>query len=248
MTAKKPFTIGIGGSHSSIGKTTLAAALVGYLSSGGRCRLFANNPKIGAIKYTREENYSSLADDETIPGAKGKDTARFGEAGASRVIWKKSPAADIGEVMPRAMDRMSGLDAVIIEGNSAVEFAKPDIVIFITGGTDEETKPSAERVARLADITIEKSDCSGHSAVATVMKRLPSAVSGEETEVIIRLMEEIAEKKEIVRLLTQRAEEGGITCSAARKIAEELNVPYNKVGGAANELKIRIRACELGCF
>jgi hypothetical protein len=61
-------------------------------------------------------------------------------------------------------------------------------------------------------------------------------------------MEEITKKKEIERLLRERAVDSRLTCTEARIIAEDLNVPYRDIGQAANELKIKIRNCELGCF
>ncbi len=51
-------------------------------------------------------------------------------------------------------------------------------------------------------------------------------------------------KKEIQR----HAVDGRIVCAIARKIAEDLGVPYKEVGQAANELGIRIKDCQLGCF
>lgn len=48
--------------------------------------------------------------------------------------------------------------------------------------------------------------------------------------------------------LIKRAAEGRITCPEARAIAEDLGVSYSEVGRAANELKIKIKDCELGCF
>jgi LAO/AO transport system kinase len=73
-------------------------------------------------------------------------------------------------------------------------------------------------------------------------------VQDEEMEVIINVMEETAKKKEIISLLNQRAQDGKLSCSAARKIAEELGASYSEVGSIANDLKIKIRNCELGCF
>lgn len=57
-----------------------------------------------------------------------------------------------------------------------------------------------------------------------------------------------AKKKEIENILKTRSAEGRITCSDARTIAEKLGVPYKEVGKTANELKIKIKDCELGCF
>jgi LAO/AO transport system kinase len=39
-----------------------------------------------------------------------------------------------------------------------------------------------------------------------------------------------------------------IPCPVLRKIAEELDVPYKEAGEAANEMKIKIKNCDLGCF
>jgi len=52
----------------------------------------------------------------------------------------------------------------------------------------------------------------------------------------------------IKELLMKKAVDGRISCPAARKIAEELSVPYKEVGRSADELRIKIAGCELGCF
>ncbi|MCC6347105.1 MAG: hypothetical protein IT388_07970 [Nitrospirales bacterium] len=56
------------------------------------------------------------------------------------------------------------------------------------------------------------------------------------------------QKKNIERLLKERAVDSVISCARAREIAEELGVPYRDVGKAADTLKIKIKNCELGCF
>jgi hypothetical protein len=48
--------------------------------------------------------------------------------------------------------------------------------------------------------------------------------------------------------LKKMAKNGRISCPVARKIAEELSVSYKEVGKAADELNIKIKSCELGCF
>jgi hypothetical protein len=48
--------------------------------------------------------------------------------------------------------------------------------------------------------------------------------------------------------LTNKAKNGRLPCAVARQIARDLSVPYRKVGEAADELKIKIIECELGCF
>ena len=51
-------------------------------------------------------------------------------------------------------------------------------------------------------------------------------------------------KKEMVK----KAADGKLPCSVARKIAEDLNISCKEVGDAANDLGIRIKNCQLGCF
>jgi len=48
--------------------------------------------------------------------------------------------------------------------------------------------------------------------------------------------------------IKRKAVKGRLSCSSARKIAEEAGVPYKIVGNAADRLKIKITNCQLGCF
>jgi LAO/AO transport system kinase len=41
---------------------------------------------------------------------------------------------------------------------------------------------------------------------------------------------------------------GRLSCPVAREIAEKFSIPYKEVGKTADELKIKISRCELGCF
>lgn len=54
--------------------------------------------------------------------------------------------------------------------------------------------------------------------------------------------------KQIQEAVAQLAKDGGITCREARRLAERLGIPYALVGKACDELEIKVRACELGCF
>ncbi|MDA8155369.1 MAG: hypothetical protein M0Z52_02795 [Actinomycetota bacterium] len=131
-------TIGIGGAGSGVGKTLFAGMLLGQL------------PGWGALKYTRTALYTSVTEDEAVLKAPGKDTARLLTSGASKVVWVQSPGGqELEEALSAAMGALAGLPGVVIEGNSAVEVLKPDIVIFI-GGT--EVKKSAHRVLDMARI------------------------------------------------------------------------------------------------
>ena len=55
-------------------------------------------------------------------------------------------------------------------------------------------------------------------------------------------------KDELRQEVLKKAVEGKLSCATARKIAEDLKLPYQEIGEAANELGIRIKSCQLGCF
>ncbi|MCL4492093.1 MAG: hypothetical protein M1510_09375 [Nitrospirae bacterium] len=267
---KLPLIIGIGGAHSGIGKTETAAALLKYFTSSNKLkdknsedslhvtRHSLLNRKWGAIKYTRTAFYSSVVADKAIVSQKDKDTGRFLRAGAEEVLWVQAPPREIGEVLCMAIDRLSHLDGIIVEGNSAIEFLKPDIVIFLVGASKERLKPSAQAVLKLADIIISnESSVTSHelknkkkSKNLSLVTRdsSPSSDSLQSIDELAARIETVMKRKTIEELLKEQAAGNRISCGLARKIAEELGVPYREVGKAADELKIKIKNCELGCF
>jgi len=250
MNPHKPFIIGIGGAHSTVGKTSLAAALIRQLMQHPSYPL-GNKPRLGAVKYTKTELYASLIEDETLIKQEDKDTARLSAAGAEKVLWIRSPREELEELLSLALSKLAELDGIVIEGNSAIEFAKPDIVIFIFGESKKSTKPSAERLIKQADIVIAPGAAEtiiSSTAKLFTLKDYPYLFDDKAIQGIINLMEEIMKKKEMEHLLKERAVDGKISCTVARKIAEDLDVPYGDVGATANELKIKIKSCELGCF
>lgn len=55
-------------------------------------------------------------------------------------------------------------------------------------------------------------------------------------------------KEKVLKAVKEAAPEGWISCPEARELAQKLGVSPREVGEACNCLKIKIRACELGCF
>jgi molybdopterin-guanine dinucleotide biosynthesis protein len=229
----RPLSIGIGGAHSGSGKTEVASLLLQRLRGWG------------AIKYTKTELYCSIIDDPYILSMEGKDTRRLLDSGAARVLWLKSPPHDLSNVLQLSIDRLSDLKGIVVEGNSAIEFMKPDIIIFISGNNTERIKESAERILGMAHAVVigERQSISLPEGV----KRFDKSPEGKDR--LVHYIEEMVAMKEKIRLLLQeRATDRKIPCAIARKIAEELGVSYREIGNAANELNIKIIACELGCF
>ncbi|MFN3479750.1 MAG: hypothetical protein ACK415_05110 [Thermodesulfovibrionales bacterium] len=234
---KRPIIIGIGGSHSKSGKTSLAVALLNRLEGWG------------AIKYTKTAIYSSIIEDGDILSVKGKDTRRFMDSGAKAVLWVQSPASGLNEVMPLAMDKLSHLEGIIVEGNSAIEFLKPDIIIFIAEKDSSRIKESGKRILDSADIIYysDKKEIMVRQAHHEI-ERGNRIINGEIETVASIVFGMIDLMKRVEKLLVENALNGRIPCSLARRIAEDMGVSYKKIGEIADEIGIKITNCELGCF
>lgn len=55
-------------------------------------------------------------------------------------------------------------------------------------------------------------------------------------------------KEKLTQEIMKKAIDKKLPCAAARKIAEDLGIPYSEVGAAADELGVKIKNCQLGCF
>ena len=221
-----PLSIGVCGSGSGAGKTLFIERLIVFLKNR-----FDRQIKVIAVKYTKTTLYSQIISEQEIIDQPGKDTARMKKAGADTVYLIKATEEDLLEVIEKLKNEMMHLYSnitnivLIMEGNSLVRLTQPDVIIFFKA--KDYIKPSGKTVAERADIVIE-----GKYSMEDIMKEI----------------EKTQQKKLIEKLLTERSNSGKITCAEARKIAEELGIPYIEVGRVANELKIKIRKCELGCF
>ncbi len=58
----------------------------------------------------------------------------------------------------------------------------------------------------------------------------------------------LSKRESVKERIKKSAKDGRISCPLLRKIAEELGIPYREAGQMANELKIKIKNCDLGCF
>ena len=143
----KPIIIGIGGGHSGAGKTTIA------------CEILKKVEGWGAIKFTKTSLYSSIIDDQEVLSEKGKDTGRLLEAGAGKVLWVQSSGDEMAETASMAVQMLSNLPGIVVEGNSMIEVLTPDVVVFVAGSKGR-FKPGAERVLRMSDIVVTDEELS----------------------------------------------------------------------------------------
>ncbi|HMK44457.1 MAG TPA: hypothetical protein VK445_10000 [Dissulfurispiraceae bacterium] len=252
----RPLIFCVGGEKSNVGKTTIAAAIVRGLASEYAnippLRFFKPPLRIGAIKYTKTAFYTSVTSEPRLVRRPDKDTAIYAAAGAEPVFWIQSPAEELKDVLARALEMLADRDLVIVEGNSPIEFLRPDGIIFVTSSGRLPVKPSALEARKKADLVVftgEKDDGEPIPGISGIpVLRFSRRDNLEEFDRIMIAMDEITARKQIATLLKERSADGRISCTAARGIAEELAVPYALIGAVANELKLKIKHCELGCF
>ena len=56
------------------------------------------------------------------------------------------------------------------------------------------------------------------------------------------------EKQQLIEIVRAKSRDGKIPCEEAHKIADETGTPRTELGELLNELKIKVVACQLGCF
>lgn len=55
-------------------------------------------------------------------------------------------------------------------------------------------------------------------------------------------------REEVIKKIRAASSGNKLPCEKAHKLALELNVSLGEIGAICNELKIKITACQLGCF
>ena len=55
-------------------------------------------------------------------------------------------------------------------------------------------------------------------------------------------------REKAIELIRTASINNRLTCEKAHALAQELKMPLQEIGTLCNELKIKIAACQLGCF
>ena len=56
------------------------------------------------------------------------------------------------------------------------------------------------------------------------------------------------QQKVVEKMIIEASSKGRLQCDKAQTIAQTLNVPLKTIGQVADQLRIRISQCQLGCF
>jgi hypothetical protein len=57
-----------------------------------------------------------------------------------------------------------------------------------------------------------------------------------------------ATKESLKEAVRRASNDGRLTCEKAHELGKELGVTLQEIGAVCNELNIKIKACQLGCF
>ncbi|HLE40008.1 MAG TPA: hypothetical protein VI956_00735 [Nitrospirota bacterium] len=55
-------------------------------------------------------------------------------------------------------------------------------------------------------------------------------------------------REQLIEAIKKASAGNRLTCEKAHALSAELKVPLQEIGVLCNELKIKISACQLGCF
>ena len=55
-------------------------------------------------------------------------------------------------------------------------------------------------------------------------------------------------REKIIEAIQAASENNRLSCEKAHELAKDLNISLQEIGAICNELKIKIAACQLGCF
>ncbi|HAH21037.1 MAG TPA: hypothetical protein DCL49_09070 [Candidatus Omnitrophica bacterium] len=151
--------ITVSGAHSGVGKTKVAEILLRALKGWSALKVTVTHreDKCPARKncHTCDELKDDflIISDKKIIEMKGKDTARFKEAGAQKVLWLKSKPQTLGEGLKEAIPLFKKTKGLIMESNSALKHLKPDLALFIKN-KNSILKPSAREIINKIDLVV----------------------------------------------------------------------------------------------
>ena len=152
-------TIVVSGAHSNIGKTSLAADMLGGLRDWSALKVTVKKES----RCPRQSNCGvcselkgdfDIVTERKVINKKGTDTARLKKAGAKKVIWLKSTLKGLKAGLNRAFLLLKDSKGVVIEGTSVLKYIKPDFTIYLD---DKKAvlRNTARQARKKADIIID---------------------------------------------------------------------------------------------
>lgn len=146
----------VGGHSRSVGKTSVAAAIIARLpemhwtafkiTQFGHGFCTAN----GEPCDCQTDEHTVAVSEERDP-ASGTDSARYLAAGAVRSFWVRTRIGNLAAAMPRLRKEFAAAENAIVESNSILGFLRPDIYLSVLDHATADFKDSARLFLDRAD-------------------------------------------------------------------------------------------------
>lgn len=161
----------VGGHTRNIGKTTLAAQILSATAelrwTAMKITQYGHNvcSANGAACDCAGGDDHPVAISEERDRSSGTDTARMLAAGATRVLWVRTPQGGLLEAMPRVRKEIALAGNMLMESNSVLRFLRPDIYLAVLQPQQSDFKASALQYLDRADAVFVPDGTSLEAAV-----------------------------------------------------------------------------------
>jgi hypothetical protein len=149
----------VGGHSRNIGKTSVAAGLIRHLRDRKWTALKITQYGHGvcschgeACGCETEPDHPFALSEEYEPSR--TDSGRFLAAGAERSFWLRTPAGQLSGAADQVRKILSRHENVIVESNSLLELAEPDLFLMVLDFSQADFKQSSARFLGRADAIV----------------------------------------------------------------------------------------------
>ena len=156
----------VGGHSRSVGKTSVAAAIIARLpemhwtafkiTQFGHGFCTAN----GEPCDCQTDEHTVAVSEERDP-ASGTDSARYLAAGAARSFWVRTRIGNLAAAMPRLRKELAAAENAIVESNSILGFLRPDLYLSVLDHATADFKDSARLFLDRADALLVRAGSEG---------------------------------------------------------------------------------------
>lgn len=220
--------VAVGGFSSNAGKTTLMCellrAFVGWEAikmTRGHYRSCGKDPHACCVSHLLSDEPVVRSGREATY-ARGKDTGRYWDAGASNVHWAVVTDAQVERGIKTALERVEA-SGVFVEGNSFLRYVEADFVVMAARASGGQLKPSARRaLAKTSAIYLfdDEEDADENSArrrfaewraesgYEELLERIPLYTRADLPALVARVREAHARGSSPLSLTSRRKERG----------------------------------------
>jgi hypothetical protein len=153
----------VGGHSRSVGKTSVAAAIIARLPEM-RWNAFKITQFGHGFCTADGEPCDCQTDEHTVAVSEerdrnsGTDSARYLAAGAVRSFWVRTRIGNLAAAMPRLRKEIASAENVIVESNSIMGLLRPDLYLSVLDPATADFKDSARLFLDRADALLLRGD------------------------------------------------------------------------------------------